>query len=129
MARTEQEQWRLDRTRELYEAVLMPMDKTRVDEFLHPDYIQHSSLAEPGIDALKHWLDRVRVETPDAKQNIRRVFVDGHFTIAHIHLVLHPGDTGHVIADFFRWEGDRIKEHWDVIQEIPENPVNPNPIY
>ena len=128
MPKSDEERWRVERTRELYDRVLIPMDKTHVEEFLHADYIQHSSLAEPGLDALKQWLDKVRVETPDASQDVKRIFADGDFTIAHIHLVLHPGEKGYAIADFFRWEGDRIKEHWDVIQEIPENPVNPNPM-
>lgn len=44
------------------------MDKMLVDAFIAEDYLQHSSLAEPGRDALKRWLDFVRVETSQATQ-------------------------------------------------------------
>jgi predicted SnoaL-like aldol condensation-catalyzing enzyme len=33
------------------------------------------------------------------------------------------------VADFFRLEDGLIKEHWDVIQEIPEHSPNPNSLF
>ena len=129
MARTAEEQQRLDIAMALYREVLIPMDKTRVEEFLTPDYIQHSSLAEPGIPALRDWLDRVRIESPNATQSIKRAFVEDDFVIVHVHVVRWEGDPGFAVADFFRFEGDRIAEHWDVIQPVPENPVNPNSMF
>ncbi|MBC7987710.1 MAG: nuclear transport factor 2 family protein [Sphingomonadaceae bacterium] len=130
MPRSAEEQQRLDRTLEMYRKVLIAMDKTHVDEFLSPDYIQHSSLAEPGIPALKAWLDKVRVESPDARQTIHRAFVDGDFVVVHVHVVRWPGDPGFAVADFFRWEGDRIIEHWDVLQEVlADGGINPNGMF
>jgi predicted SnoaL-like aldol condensation-catalyzing enzyme len=77
MARTPEEQRNLDFVLEMYHEVLMPMDSSKVDRYISPDYIQHSSMAPPGREPLKHFLDRIREESPDARQYIKRTFVDG----------------------------------------------------
>jgi predicted SnoaL-like aldol condensation-catalyzing enzyme len=33
------------------------------------------------------------------------------------------------VVDIFRVEGDFIVEHWDVLQEVPSQPLNPNPMF
>lgn len=129
MAYTVEESANLKLVRDIYEQVLIPMDRTRVDEFIAPDYIQHSSLAEPGVAALKAWLDMVRVQSPEARQTIHRMFADGAHVTTHVHVVRWPGDPGLAVCDIFRCADGKVVEHWDVIQEIPENPVNPNGMF
>lgn len=125
MSRTAQEKANLAFVLEMYEHVLIAMDSSRVDDFISPTYIQHSSLAEPTVAALKGFLDRVRAESPDAVQTIHRAFVDGDHVIVHLHVVRWPGDPGLAVADIFRIENGMIAEHWDVIQDVPADPVNP----
>ena len=129
MAYTVEESANLKLVRDIYEQVLIPMDRTRVDDFIAPDYIQHSSLAEPGVAALKAWLDMVRVQSPEARQTIYRMFADGDHVTTHVHVVRWPGDPGLAVCDIFRCADGKVVEHWDVIQEIPENPVNPNSMF
>ncbi|MFM5913221.1 MAG: nuclear transport factor 2 family protein [Chakrabartia godavariana] len=129
MAYTVEESANLKLVRDIYEQVLIPMDRTRVDDFIAPDYIQHSSLAEPGVAALKAWLDMVRVQSPEARQTIHRMFADGDHVTTHVHVVRWPGDPGLAVCDIFRCADGKVVEHWDVIQEIPEDPVNPNSMF
>ncbi len=129
MAYTVEEEANLQLAMNVYHNVLMPMDSARVDEYLSPDYIQHSSLAEPGLPALKAWLDKVRVESPDARQTIHRAFADGDHVIVHVQVERWPGDPGFAVVDIFRCAGGKIVEHWDVIQDVPTNPVNPNSLF
>jgi predicted SnoaL-like aldol condensation-catalyzing enzyme len=129
MSRTPEEQRRLDFVLEMYREVLIGMDSGKVDRYLSPQYLQHSSLAPPGLQALKDFLDKVRRESPDATQTIKRAFVDGDYVIVHVHVVRFPGDPGLAVVDIFRVEGDAIVEHWDVLQEVPAKPVNPNPMF
>lgn len=114
---------------EMYHNVLIAMDSSAVDRYIAPGYVQHSSLAEPSVAALKRFLDRVRAESPDAPQTIHRSFVDGDHVITHSHVVRWPGDAGLAVVDIFRVEDGMIVEHWDVIQNVPENPVNPNSMF
>ncbi len=43
-----------------------------------------------------------------------------------MHVIRFAGDPGLVVVDFFRVEDGLIVEHWDVLKEVPANPVNPN---
>lgn len=129
MGHSAEEQANLDRVLRMYREVIIAMDASKVDEHLPPHYIQHSSLAEPGLDALKGFLRRVREESPDARQTIHRAFVDGNHVMVHVHLVRWPGDPGYAVVDIFRCENGEIVEHWDVLQEVPLESVNPNSMF
>lgn len=125
MSRTAKEQANLDLVLAMYRDVLVAMDSSQVDHYIAPGYVQHSSLAEPTVDALKAFLDHVRTVSPDARQTIHRAMVDGDQVAVHVHVERFPGDPGLAVVDWFRVADGRIVEHWDVIQDVPENPVNP----
>lgn len=129
MARTAAEHANHDLVIEMYHKVLIAMDSSAVDRYIAPDYIQHSMLAPPGRDALKAFLDHVKVESPDAKQTIHRSFADGDHVIVHTHVERWPGDPGLAVVDIFRCDGGMIVEHWDVLQDVPATPVNPNSMF
>ncbi|MBL8548499.1 MAG: ester cyclase [Hyphomonadaceae bacterium] len=129
MSRTPQEEANLALALAMYRDVLIAMNPDAVDTYIASDYIQHSSLAEPGVDALKRFLAQVRLASPDAKQTIKRAFVDGDHVIVHVHVERWPGDPGLAAIDIFRIANGRIAEHWDVIQDVPANPVNTNSMF
>lgn len=129
MARTAQEEANLRLVTEMYHKVLIAMDSRAVDQYIAPDYVQHSSLAEPGVAALKAFLDKVRAESPDARQTIHRTLVDGDMVAVHVHVERFPGDPGLAVVDIFRVCDGRIVEHWDVLQEVPANPINPHSMF
>jgi len=113
----------------MYREVLIPMDPEQVERHLPANYIQHSSLAEPGLEALKRFLARVRRESPHARQTIHRSFVDGDHVVVHVHVVRWSGDPGLAAIDIFRCQAGQIVEHWDVVQAVPTNPINPNSMF
>lgn len=125
MARTVEEERNLDLVLAMFEAVLRPLDASRVDEFISPDYIQHSQLAPPGREALKEFLRTIKPQSPNALQEIKRSFVDGDHVILHYHVRRRPDDPGFAVVDIFRIENGMIVEHWDVLQDIA--PDGPNP--
>jgi predicted SnoaL-like aldol condensation-catalyzing enzyme len=129
MSRTAEETQRLELVLEMYREVLIAMDSSKVDRYISPNYVQHSSLAPPGRDALKKFLDFIRVESPQARTDIKRAFVDGDYVICHVHVMRHPGDPGLAVVDIFRVEGQLVAEHWDVLMDVPVNPVNTNSLF
>ena len=106
--RTEQEQRNLDLVLEMFEKVLRPLDSTHVDTYISPNYVQHSSLAEPGVQPLKDFLDFVHAESPEASQTIHRTFVDGDHVVLHYHVKRFPEDPGMAVVDIFRVEDGKI---------------------
>jgi predicted SnoaL-like aldol condensation-catalyzing enzyme len=129
MAHTPEEQRNLDLVLEMYREVLIRMDASKVDRYISPDYLQHSSLAPPGRDALKQFLQMIRKESPNARTEIKRAFVDGDHVVCHVHVVRFPGDPGLAVVDIFRVGGNQIVEHWDVLMEVPPKPINTNSIF
>jgi predicted SnoaL-like aldol condensation-catalyzing enzyme len=129
MAHTPEEQRNLDLVLEMYREVLIRMDASKVDRYISPDYVQHSSLAPPGREALKEFLQMIRKESPDARTEIKRAFVDGDHVVCHVHVMRFPGDPGLAVVDIFRVAGNLIVEHWDVLMEVPAKPVNSNSLF
>jgi predicted SnoaL-like aldol condensation-catalyzing enzyme len=124
MSRTPEEQANHELVIAMYNDVLIAMNPDKVDQYLSPDYIQHTSLAAPGLDALKAFLAKVRAESPDAVQTIHRSMVDGDLVMVHVHVVRWPGDPGLAVVDIFRCADGMIVEHWDVLQDVPMDSRN-----
>ena len=127
--RSEQEEKNLQHVIDMFHAVLVPLDSSRVDEFISPDYIQHSQMASPGIDSLKRFLDEKRLDNPNALQHLKRTFVDGDHVILHYHVQPFPEDLGFGVVDIFRLENGLIVEHWDCVQPVPTDSPNPNSMF
>jgi len=113
----------------MYERVLKPLDSARVDEFFAREYVQHNPLAATGAKGLKDFLDWARARAPAAEHRVKRMFVDGDYVIAHVHVIIHPGDVGNAVVDIFRIANGRIAEHWDVAQEVPTKSANTNGMF
>ena len=129
MARSEEERRNHALVMGLFAEVLNPLDSAAVDRFIAPDYIQHSGLAEPGRDGLKAFLDWAKGENPHAVHDIKRSFVEDDHVVVHYHVRRWPGDAGLAVIDIFRIENGLVAEHWDVLQDVPTDGPNPNPVF
>lgn len=126
---TAQEQANRDLVLQVYEHVLKPLDASRVDDFFAPDYVQHNPMARTGAEGLKTFLHWARSHTPNAEHRLKRVFADGDHVIAHVHVIVNPGERGNAVIDIFRVANGRIAEHWDVMQPVPEIAANSNGMF
>jgi predicted SnoaL-like aldol condensation-catalyzing enzyme len=113
---------------EFYEKALNQKDVAAVDKYLGP-YRQHNPQAADGPDGLKGYIGYLKSTAPNFKFELKRVLADGDFVILHVHGIPEPGARGLAIVDIFRVDGERIVEHWDVIQEIPEKAANSNGMF
>ncbi len=126
MSRTEEEAANLQLVLDMFAEVLNPMDSGAVDRFIAEDYIQHNQAVEPGREPLKVFLDTIRESTPEAVHDVKRAFVDGDHVTVHYHVRRWPGDLGWAVIDIFRIEDGKVKEHWDVMQDVVDGGPNPN---
>jgi predicted SnoaL-like aldol condensation-catalyzing enzyme len=100
-----------------------------VREHFGPVYIQHNPQAADGPDAFIAFVHWLRSENPDLTLDIKRAIAEGDLVATHSHLMLKPGEPGRALADFFRLEDGKVVEHWDVIQEVPEESANANSMF
>ncbi|TJW07308.1 MAG: polyketide cyclase [Mesorhizobium sp.] len=112
-----------------YEAAINRTDFEAASNFLGSRYVQHNPLIDDGIEGFKAFLAFLRENFPGLRAEVKRIFTDGDFVVAHTHGVRVPGDRGSAIVDIFRLEDGKIVEHWDVIQPIPEQALNQNGMF
>jgi predicted SnoaL-like aldol condensation-catalyzing enzyme len=114
---------------ELYNAALNEKNFEKARQYLGDKYVQHNPVAADGPEGLKGFIGFLKAKFPNNKSEIKRIFADGDYVIVHVHAVREPGTRGNAIIDIFRLEGDKVVEHWDVIQPIPEKAMNDNGMF
>jgi predicted SnoaL-like aldol condensation-catalyzing enzyme len=117
---TPQEQANIKAVLALYEKALNQHDFEGAAQHLGPRYIQHNPFAEDGAEGLRKFIEWRKQKLPQSKSFIKRAFADGDYVILHVHSVREPGTRGVAIVDIYRMENGKVVEHWDVIQEVPE---------
>lgn len=112
-----------------YEKGLNQKDADAALAYVGNRYVQHNPGAPDGPDGFRKFIGFLRDKFPNAHSEIKRSFADGDFVILHVHSVREPGSRGRAIVDIFKLENGKIVEHWDVVQDIPENPANNNTMF
>ena len=103
--------------------------KEAVKKFVGKEYIQHNPLVADGPQAFIEYFERMAKEFPKKTINFIRAIAEGDLVALHTHQVWPEGDE-YVTMDFFRFdENGKIVEHWDAIQQIPDESANGNTMY
>jgi predicted SnoaL-like aldol condensation-catalyzing enzyme len=113
-----------------YETGLNQKDFHAAAELIGDRYVQHNPRIADGIDGFKAFVETLRQDFPDLRAEVKRIFADGDFVIAHVYGVRVPGRPGTAIVDIFRFDPDgKIVEHWDVMQPVPDTALNQNGMF
>lgn len=113
----------------MYSEVMLKGNRTAAEELLLDDYKQHNPQSGNGRNGLLSHVADLQAQYPNRKIEFIHLFTEGDFVITHIHFTLIPETAGLMGMDIFRFEGDKIAEHWDVIQEIPTQAANDNGMF
>ncbi|TCO59807.1 nuclear transport factor 2 family protein [Actinocrispum wychmicini] len=97
-----------------------------VEKYLGEPYTQHNPSVPDGRAGAVVALTGFVRQFPELSLEIRRVVAEGDLVVTHSLMKLSPTDRGSAVADVFRLDGDRIVEHWDVLQQVPESSANGN---
>ena len=117
---------------DFYEAALNEKNVEKARTFLGDKYIQHNPHVPEGPDSFLRFVQFRHDKFPKGRNEVKMVIADGDLVALQVHSVLVPGTPGRKIVDIFRVEGNKVVEHWDVIQEIPEElfpPINDNGLF
>ncbi|MCW3836920.1 hypothetical protein ACFQ1E_13830 [Sphingomonas canadensis] len=101
-----------------------------------PGFVEHNpDLPNSPADQLRWFQERAEANqdtiAPESEWRTRFVhrFIVGDYLVVHYFMSIGPQDRGRMFADFWRFEGDRIVEHWDVVQPVPETTLSGNPMW
>ena len=107
-------------------------DKKNVREafmkYVTEDYIQHNPGLPDGREAAIEMLEP-KFSSPLSTFSVKRILVDGDLAAIHLHGKMSPDHPGGAVVDIFRIKDKKIVEHWDVLQAIPTESVNPHPMF
>jgi predicted SnoaL-like aldol condensation-catalyzing enzyme len=100
-----------------------------VNLYVGAEYIQHNPLVGDGKTAFIEYFNEMAKDYPGKDIEFVRAVAEGDLVALHTHQTW-PGDKDYVTMDFFRFdENGKIVEHWDSIQEVPDETKNGNPMY
>lgn len=100
-----------------------------VELYVGAEYIQHNPLVGNGKEPFIAYFERMGREYPEKSIEFVREVAEGDLVALHTHQIW-PGNEEYVTMDFFRFDDSgKIVEHWDSMQEIPEDSANGNTMY
>ena len=89
-----------------------------------PDFRHHNPFVAAGSLALKTAMAESAAKNADKRLEVLRALEDGDFVAVHSRIKLQREQPGFAVVHIFRFEGDRIAELWDVMQEPPAESPN-----
>lgn len=92
------------------------------DELIVPDYVQHNPQADNGLEAVKEFFRPVGPLDVD----VHKIIAEGDLVAAHVHYK----NWNMAGVDIWRFNDDgKMIEHWDVLQEVPEQTASGNDMF
>jgi predicted SnoaL-like aldol condensation-catalyzing enzyme len=101
--------------------------RTAFDTYVAEDYVQHNPGLPDGRDAAREPLAQM-FDDPGFAPEVVRLLVDGDLCAVHLR-ISRDGSPVAAVVDLYRWDGDHVVEHWDVIQPWPATSANDHPLF
>jgi predicted SnoaL-like aldol condensation-catalyzing enzyme len=89
-------------------------------------YVQHNPAIADGPEGFIAYVRRLRQTFPQVKGEVRRIFAEGDFVVAHLFARREPDEDGLVIVDIFRLDAGKLVEHWEVRQPFTQGELHGN---
>lgn len=92
-----------------------------IPEFVREDYIQHNPTVKQGSAGITEMINYLKTLPPPpvgAKSPIIRAIQEGDLVTTHLDIVFMGKRM--VVIDLFKLKDGMLAEHWDVIQDMPD---------
>lgn len=102
-----------------------------INKYLSDTYIQHYPLSADGVSGLKSYLTDLKKNNvfKNTKIETYRIFgCNDYITIENI-FYSPKNKLGTAAINTFRVEGNKIVEHWEIVQSLQEPPKNTNGVF
>lgn len=114
---------------EFYDAFFSQHKVDEASQVVAEGYIQHNPSVPNGKEPFVSYYREYFKDNPNSRARIVRSAVDGDIVWLHVHSTNGEKDLGEAVVDIFRVKDGQIVEHWDVIQNVPEEVANDNTMF
>lgn len=100
-----------------------------VERYVGATYVQHNPDVASGKAAFIAYFEQMKTDYPGKRVAVKRAIAEGDLVVLHCHQVL-PGSGEWAGIDIFRFDADgKIIEHWDVLQQVPDEMAHGNGMF
>ncbi len=112
-----------------YEMAYLGNPRQAIATYVGDRYVQHNPSVRDDKEGFIEYFEQMAAEYSGKTIEFVRSVAEGDLVALHTHQTW-PGGDEYVTMDFFRFDSSgKIVEHWDSIQQIPEESANGNPMY
>ena len=116
--------------RAFYEtAFIKHLPAEAMKQYVGKQYIQHNPHVSNGAEPFIAYFTQFYKDHPGATTEIKRMGAEGDLVVVHAHSRADKKDRGYAAIDIFRLENEKIVEHWDSVQAVPEKSANSNTMF
>jgi predicted SnoaL-like aldol condensation-catalyzing enzyme len=95
-----------------------------MDDHASPDFVHHNPYFASDAHSLASAMDDNARANPGKSLQVLRTIAEGPLVAVHSRVQHRPGDPPAAVVHIFRFEDGRIRELWDIGQDVP--PDSPN---
>lgn len=129
LAETAQEQKNKQLAIDFYNAALNEKNWPKAEALMGNRFVQHSIYAPDGKRSLKELVEMLQKEHPANHGEIKAAWADGDLVALHVHVKRNAAHRGWAVVELMRVENNKIVEHWDMFQPVPETAENDNTMF
>ena len=114
---------------DFYRTAYLGNPSKAVEDYVGAEYIQHNPVVGDGKQPFIDYFNEMAKDYPNKSIEFVRAVAEGDLVSLHTHQTW-PGNEQYITMDFFRFDDmGKIVEHWDSIQEVPNETKNGNLMY
>jgi predicted SnoaL-like aldol condensation-catalyzing enzyme len=111
-----------------YQRIFGNQDLNAIEEYMSRDFIQHNPTIADGPDGVRALVQMLASQgVPNQKIKFKHILAEGDIVFLHSRYEMAGKEWRFV--DIYRIENGKLAEHWDAMQQMPNERANNNPLF